>query len=188
VDSGLSLSPTHTCYQFESFSIFTIMTITDASTIHIPIIQDIAEKTWWPTYSATIEEGKIRFLLDAFYSTEALNKAITDHSQQFIILYDENGPQGFASYGPKSEDPSVIKLHKIYVLPENQGKGYGKSLIDEVITRIKQQGFRVLDLNVYRHNSARYFYERMGFYVVAEENIKFGPYWMDDFHMRLELK
>jgi diamine N-acetyltransferase len=164
------------------------MTIKDASAIHIPIIQDIAERTWWPTYSPIVEKEQIRFMLDRIYSHETLSKVINDQSQQFILLYDEKGAQGFAAYGERPEEPGIFKLHKIYVLPETHGKGYGKMLLNEVIDRITSQGSKTLDLNVNRYNSARNFYERMGFRVIREENVPVGPYFMNDFVMRLDLK
>jgi GNAT superfamily N-acetyltransferase len=163
------------------------MTIKEATVIHIPIIQDIAEKTWWPTYSPIISVEQIRYMLGEIYSRKTLSGVIRDKSQQFIILYDENGHQGFAAYGPRPEDPGVYKLHKIYILPENHAKGYGTVLLDEVIRRVATLGSNVLDLNVNRHNSARSFYERMGFKVIREEDVAIGPYWMNDYVMRLEI-
>lgn len=161
--------------------------IENASDIHIPIIQDIAERTWWPTYSPIVEGEQIRFMLDEIYSHATLSKVMNNQSQRFILLYDEKGPQGFAAYGERPEDPGIFKLHKIYVLPENHGKGYGKLLLNEVIDRITSQGSKTLDLNVNRHNPARNFYERMGFRVIREEDIPVGPYWMKDYVMRLDL-
>jgi ribosomal protein S18 acetylase RimI-like enzyme len=153
----------------------------------IPTIQAIAEKTWWPTYSPILEKEQIRYMLDRIYSTEALTKAISSGSQGFILLIDERGPQGFASFGARENDASVYKLHKIYVLPQNHGRGYGKLLVSEVKKRIAEKGAKVLDLNVNRFNSAKSFYEKIGFKVVREEDVPIGPYWMNDYVMRLEL-
>jgi ribosomal protein S18 acetylase RimI-like enzyme len=73
------------------------------------------------------------------------------------------------------------------VLPENHGKGYGKLLVDEVINHISAKGIEVLELNVNRFNNARTFYERIGFQVVREEDVPVGPYFMNDFVMRLKI-
>jgi ribosomal protein S18 acetylase RimI-like enzyme len=103
-------------------------------------------------------------------------------------LHDERGPQGFASYGLRLEDNQICKLHKLYVLPENQGKGYGKSLIDEVRIRAVNLNTHALDLNVNRNNPAIGFYEKIGFVKIKEENVAIGPYWMNDYVMRLSLR
>jgi ribosomal protein S18 acetylase RimI-like enzyme len=162
--------------------------ILDATQDDIPTIQSLAEKTWWPTYSSIITAEQIRFMLNKIYSVETLQEVMTNGSQTFIILHDEHGPQGFASYGMRSEDPSICKLHKIYVLPENHGKGYGKMLIEEIKKRILALNIQTLDLNVNRFNRARSFYEKIGFKVIQEENVSIGPYWMNDYIMRLDLK
>lgn len=164
------------------------MIIKDANPEHIPVIQDIAERTWWPTYSSIVGAEQLRFMLDRIYGREPLEHVMSSGSQQFIILYDENTPQGFAAYGVRPEDPTVSKLHKIYVLPETHGKGYGRVLIGEVIRRVGTGGIHTLDLNVNRHNKAINFYEHMGFKVLREEDVPIGPYWMNDYVMRLTIK
>ena len=162
-----------------------MITITDASHTDIPLIQELAEKTWWPTYSGIVSETQIRFMLDTIYSRDALTKAMSPGHQQFILVHDHDGAQGFAAYGLRPENATVAKLHKIYVLPHNQGKGYGKLLLDEIRRRLLLDNIHTLDLNVNRHNKARYFYEKVGFVVIAEEDVSIGPYFMNDFVMRL---
>jgi GNAT superfamily N-acetyltransferase len=160
--------------------------ISEATEKDIPVIIQIAEKTWWPTYSAFLSENQIRYMLDKIYSVGVLTQAMTDGSETFILLHDETAPQAFASFGVRMEDPSIYKLHKIYVLPENHGKGYGKMLVEEVKNRIRKKNIFTLDLNVNRFNPALTFYEKMGFKILREEDIPIGPFWMNDFVMRLE--
>lgn len=159
--------------------------IREADLSDLQLIQDLAEKIWWPTYASIITTEQIRFMLDTIYSHDAMQKVMNDGSQKFLLLEDERGAQAFASYGPRKEDSSIYKLHKIYVLPENQGKGYGKMLIDEICRRIQQTGSNTLDLNVNRDNKAKSFYEKLGFKIIYEEDIPIGPYWMNDYVMRM---
>jgi diamine N-acetyltransferase len=165
-----------------------VVKILEASPHDIPAIRSMAEETWWPTYSSILGIEQIRYMLDAIYSAEALQQVMENGSQTFIILHDENGHQGFAAYGPRPENPGISKLHKICVLPENHGKGYGKLLIEEVKKRITAIHSHTLDLNVNRYNKARSFYEKIGFKVIGEEDVPIGPYWMNDYIMRLELR
>ena len=161
------------------------MKFVDAGISDIPTIQEIAEKTWWPTYSKIISKEEIRFMLDNIYKTEVIAEAMTNGSQHFILLNIDSVTQGFASFGRRKEDPSVYKLHKIYVVPENHGLGYGRLLIEEVKRRLVIENIRILDLNVNRYNSAKSFYEKLGFSVIAQEDVPIGPYWMNDYVMRL---
>jgi diamine N-acetyltransferase len=165
-----------------------VVKILQASLSDIPAIRSIAEETWWPTYTPIISADQIRYMLNAIYSAETLQKVIEDGSQVFLILSDETGPQGFAAFGQKPGNPAICKLHKLYVLPENRGKGYGKMLIAAVKDRIATLQAHTLDLNVNRYNDpARVFYEKAGFKVVGEEDIPVGPYLMNDYVMRLDL-
>jgi diamine N-acetyltransferase len=160
--------------------------IMHASFNDVPVIRRLAEETWWPTYSPIISAEQIRYMLDTIYSVEELSRVMKNGSQTFMILTDENGPQGYASYGLRPEDREICKLHKLYILPENQGKGYGKMLVDEVIKRL-QSGVKYLELNVNRYNKAKDFYERIGFKIHREEDVSVGPYWMNDYVMRMDV-
>jgi len=162
---------------------FNISTATEKD---IPDIRDIAERTWWPAYTPILPAGQIRYMLDAIYSEQTIRTVITSGAQVFLLLSDEFGVQGFASYGRRDEESLVYKLHKLYVLPRNQGKGYGKALIREIRNRLLKEDIHTLDLNVNRYNPARHFYEKAGFKILRQEDIPIGPYWMNDYVMRLE--
>jgi ribosomal protein S18 acetylase RimI-like enzyme len=124
-------------------------------------------------------------MLDTLYSEKSLQNVMRDGSQKFIILKDNYESQGFASYGIRQDDILISKLHKLYVMPGQQGKGYGRLLVEAVKERILKNGIRVLDLNVNRHNPAKFFYEKLGFKIIRQEDVPIGPYWMNDYVMRL---
>ena len=161
--------------------------ISEATIADIPVIIDIAEKTWWPAYSKILSQEQIRYMLDAIYAPPVLEQQMTNKSQTYLLLRSGDKPQAFAAYGPRSEDASVYKIHKIYVLPGNQKKGYGQALIEAIKTRARESSVAVIDLNVNRFNPARYFYEKLGFEIMREEDVPVGPYWMNDYVMRLKL-
>lgn len=153
----------------------------------IPVIRQLADDTWWTTYRPILAEEQIRYMLDTIYSEDALQRVMTEGAQRFLLLTDDAIPQGFAGYGARPEDAQVWKLHKLYVLPATQGKGYGRALIQAVRERALAAGARSLDLNVNRYNPAYQFYLKQGFRVLREEDIAIGPYWMNDYVMRLDL-
>ena len=160
--------------------------ISEATVREVPIIADIAEKTWWPTYRHILTAAQIRYMLDAIYAPETLQMEIREGLQTYLLLKDEAGGQGFAAYGQRPDDPESYKLHKLYVLMHNHNKGYGRALIEEVKTRLTGQNIHRLDLNVNRHNPALKFYEKCGFKIIGEEDIPIGPYWMNDYVMRVD--
>lgn len=168
-------------------------TIRQATLNDVEIIRDIAEKTWWDAYSPILEPAQIAYMLGDIYSAEKITSQLVNNTQTYLLLIEPVRPAGgdeqpvaFAAYSPREEDPDIYKLHKLYCLPETQGKGYGKILINEVINKTLEAGKHTLDLNVNRHNKAKSFYEKMGFRVVYEEDIPIGKYWMNDYVMREE--
>jgi len=102
-------------------------------------------------------------MLEKFNSLNSLHNQLLNSHHNFILVLDNNIPVGFASFSLKEEKSSVFHLHKIYVLPDQQGNGTGKMLLEYIINSIKKQDATALTLNVNRHNKARYFYEKHGF-------------------------
>jgi len=162
-------------------------TIRTATVNDVDTILQIAETTWWATYSAILEREQIEFMLAEIYSAEKIEKQVSDNLQTYLLLEEEGTPVAFAAYSPRDENPDIYKLHKLYCLPQTQGKGYGKILINEVANKTSEAGKKILELNVNRYNQAKSFYEKMGFAIAYEEDIAIGPYWMNDYVMRKEL-
>ena len=161
--------------------------IRDTTIADVETIRQIAEQTWWATYSPILPTEQIAFMLGEIYSPEKITAQIAANLQTYLLLVEDGEAVAFAAYSPRDENPEIYKLHKLYCLPVTQGKGYGKILIEEVSRRTIADGKHTLDLNVNRHNKAKGFYEKMGFAVVYEEDIPIGPYWMNDYVMRREL-
>ncbi len=150
-------------------------------------VRDLAYQIFPVTYQDIVEQKQIDYMMDLIYSPEAL-VAQWDSGQNFLIVYSEEKPVGFASYTRLNEEGD-FKLNKIYLDNRLQGKGLGRWLLNDVISRVKSEGGRALQLNVNRHNKARSFYEKMGFSLLKEDLIDIGGgYFMDDYVMELSLK
>lgn len=148
----------------------------------MPAVQQIAQATWAPTYGSILSEGQLAYMLDWMYSTESLRKQF-ESGCQFLLLWQGNKPGGFAGF--EASGNGGFKLHKLYVSPTKQKSGYGQKLLDEVVAEVKKSGGKYLDLNVNRTNTARFFYEKLGFLLLREEDNYIGQgYWMNDFVMR----
>jgi diamine N-acetyltransferase len=162
--------------------------IRKATVNDVEAIRSIADKTWLNAYSTILEKEQLDYMLGTIYSTENLTNQIKHNTQTYLLLIEDEKTVAFGAYSPREEDPEIYKLHKLYCLPETQGKGYGKILLNEVISQTIQAGKHTLDLNVNRYNKAKTFYKKMGFQVAYEEDIPIGKYWMNDFVMRKELR
>jgi len=149
----------------------------------IKVIREIANKTWFVTYEPILGKEQPKFMFDEIYSEEALAQQMDD-GQTFILQFLGDDVLAFASFSVKMKIGRTYKLNKLYLNPDFQGGGYGKKLINEVVQMVKNLGAENLDLNVNRYNKARFFYEKVGFVIIKEEDIPMGEYWMNDFVMR----
>ncbi len=164
--------------------------IKEAGVADIGIINHLAHATWPATYGTIISPGQLLYMLELIYSEEALTNQIKNLQHKFVILYDNNDPVGFASFSIKNKtDPTLYRIHKLYVLPSQQGKGTGRSLVNYIVNEIKKIGGQILELSVNRHNPAVSFYNKMGFVIAREENIDIGNgFFMNDYVMELSVR
>jgi GNAT superfamily N-acetyltransferase len=164
-----------------------MVSIRHATEADIPAIQQIATDTWWPTYRPILTDAQIEYMLALFYSPEAIASQMQD-GHTYVLLLQDDIAKGFASYAARTENKDIYKLHRLYCLPETQGKGYGSQLMQYVEAAIKTMGKDVLELNVNIHNPANGFYERLGYIRAYAEKIDIGSgYIMDDYVMRKQL-
>ena len=162
------------------------ITIRKATEDDIDIIRSLANIIWPPTFGEILSAKQISYMLELIYSEKSLKKQITE-GHNFLIAEDNNAPAAYADYSLPKND--VYKLHKIYVLPNQQGKGIGKLLIEFIIKTIKKENASSLLLNVNRYNKAKSMYERLGFTVIGEEDIDIGEgYFMNDYIMMKRLQ
>lgn len=154
----------------------------------LSIIQDLAKTIWPVAYKAILSKEQLDYMLNRFYSLEALKEQLEIKKHSFYIVEDENKkPLGFVSYELDCE-PQKTKIHKIYVLPETQGTGIGKKLFQLVKNQAKIANQNAIFLNVNKYNNAKEFYQKLNFSIVREEVIDIGnDYVMDDYVMEVSL-
>lgn len=161
------------------------LTVQKVGSEALPAIQNLANITWPITYGEILTPQQLDYMMELIYSKPSLLKQMAK-GHQFIIAYDEAQPVAFASYSARENNPAVYKLQKIYILPNQQGKGIGKLLINYITAAI--QPATALQLNVNRHNKALHFYEKIGFTIIAEEDIDIGNgFYMNDYVMEFKL-
>ncbi len=158
-----------------------------ASPMDIASIQSIVREVWPVAYKEMITKEQIDYMLKMMYSDESLLRQMTLEECEFILALDDTGAVvGFASYGEIKAH--VFKLHKLYVYSNQQGKGTGKMLLDEVCVKSIEQGGTSIELQVNKKNTARKFYENNGFSLKHEAIFEIGNgFVMDDFVLERRL-
>lgn len=152
----------------------------------LAIIKDLAYAIWPSAYGEILSNEQLNYMLDNFYSVDNLSNQM-DAGQIFELLFEDKNILGFIAYEFNCKETGLLKIHKIYLLPETQGKGFGKFMIDEVIKMAKSNHQKGVFLNVNKYNKAQFFYAKLGFVISKEEVIDIGnDYVMDDYQMELK--
>lgn len=158
--------------------------IRQANVIDIPTIQHIAFTTWPVAYGEILSEVQLNYMLEKFYSIDSLLEQM--QHQEFYLFEMDSEAVGFCAIEHKS---GTTHLHKLYVLPNIQGKQIGKKLIDFVLEATENVGNESVSLNVNRFNTAVTFYEKLGFQKTQTIDIEIGQgYLMQDYIMVKNLK
>lgn len=161
-----------------------MITITEASIEDIAKIQEISHITWPITYGEILTAEQLDYMLDLIYSDEALSKQIQNKEQLFYLISDADSVIGFIGIEHNYKNEAVTKIHKIYLLPETQGKGYGKIVFEEIEKMASENDSTTLLLNVNRFNTALNFYKKLGFEIKETVDIEIGNgYLMEDYVM-----
>ena len=162
--------------------------IVSAAEEHLPSIIELAGVIWRACYPGIISHAQIDYMLARMYALDVLRDEIRSQGIRYDRLLVEDVLSGFASYGPATE-PGVVKLHKLYLLPELQGHGLGSRLLQHVEREVRAGGAHRLILFVNKRNArAIKAYQRNGF-VIAESVVTDigGGFVMDDYIMAKNL-
>lgn len=147
----------------------------------IATIRRLARATWVVSYKDMISPEQIEYMLEMMYSPDSLEEQMnTGH--QFLILCENDTACGFASYSPAVPQATAYRLHKLYVLPGQQGKGFGKILLNRVMENASAAGATALELNVNRNNPSLDFYRHEGFVIRETVDLDIGGgFFMNDY-------
>jgi len=101
--------------------------IVRATEADLRAISELAGVIWRACYPSIITNAQIDYMLARMYSLDVLRGEIRSQGICFDQLLVDDKLAAFASYGP-TDEPGVIKLHKLYLLPELHGRGLGSRL------------------------------------------------------------
>jgi ribosomal protein S18 acetylase RimI-like enzyme len=144
----------------------------------------IAKEVWPKTYGSILSQAQLDYMMEMMYSVATLQIQANEKQHHFILAKENDISVGFASYEFNCNETNKTKIHKIYILSTQQGKGTGKILMDYIAKEAKAQNNKAIFLNVNKYNPAQHFYKKLGFEIVEEVVIDIGRgYIMDDYVM-----
>ncbi len=92
-----------------------------------------------------------------------------DPEKNWVIVIDGKDAGGYMV----TEDAGTVKLDRMFLLPEYQGKGIGSHIVQNILEEVAAKG-KKLTLTVIKHNARVLpFYERLGLRVVGENEERF---------------
>ncbi len=161
------------------------MKLIQATLENIPLIQDLARRSWENAYADILSAEQMEYMLSEMYSEKEIASHFQNPDYHYYLIFDENNGsyEGFIGYQHHYEDKTT-KLHRIYLTPESKGKGFGKEALQFINGQVSENGNSRIILNVNKHNVARKFYESQGYRVYDEGVFDIGNgFVMDDFLM-----
>lgn len=154
----------------------------------LPLIHELGKQCFYPTYLPFISREQVDYMFHMMYDLSALTVQLNRKGHVFLLAVEDRLPLGFVSYEADYDGRGNCKVHKLYVLPDNQTGGVGRALLGEVAEQARNLGQESIMLNVNRYNKAVDFYRHLGFTVVAEDDIDIGNgYFMNDYEMKKSL-
>jgi len=149
------------------------------------LIYGLAVPTWKAAYSEILTETQMEYMLEMMYSDKSLKQQMREGHIFYIVVLDD-APCGFISFHPQGENAYI--LEKLYILPNVQGTGAGRFLVEkaeEYIRNLHSDKQILFELNVNRGNKAVGFYKRLGFHIDREVDEDIGNgFYKNDYIMQ----
>lgn len=133
-------------------------------------IAAVAARTWKATYANVLPDVVQSQALASWYSESNLARQAVDPKFSFLVATDgELQVVGFAMMTLRRQ-PGEAELLRFYVLPEHQGKGLGRRLLNATIEAVREKGsvLRVYAQVEKENWIGRRAYEALGFTLIRE--------------------
>ena len=142
--------------------------VRDATVDDASGIAHVHTRTWQIAYDHVFPTNRLAGIVEE-HRAEQRREWLADPQRRShtVVVDEDDAVVGFADFGP-SQDPEaypehVAELYAIYVLPEAWGRGIGRALMAEVLTRLRSEGYSEAILWVIEDNPrTRRYYELAG--------------------------
>lgn len=118
------------------------------------------------------------------HPTDAMIQAYIDRQEMYLFMDGQNVAGMIAvtmyqgedyheiPWSQNLKDDEAASLHILAVVPEYQGKGISKKMMEEIILLVRKNGKKALRLDVLASNvPAQRMYERLGFEYCGKQNL-----------------
>jgi ribosomal protein S18 acetylase RimI-like enzyme len=154
------------------------------SSQEIALVASLAREIWTEYYYPIVGKAQVDYMVPKFQSEESISKQITEEAFQYYLIYSRSFPLGYFAFQYRK---NASFLSKIYIRDQCRNLGFGKKVLEFIVTEAKKNGKNMLTLTVNKYNSNSIkIYEKMGFKNVKAIVQDIGEgYVMDDYVMEL---
>ena len=159
------------------------LTLRAATTGDIPILRALADRIWRVSYQEMLTSAQMDYMLGWMYSAATLEREMAE-GVRYELAELRGNPVGYLALSYDSELHRA-ELHKLYLAPELQGRGFGQVMLQAALAQAAKLGAGEVRLRVNRHNArALRAYDCAGFQIESELCQDIGDgFVMDDFVM-----
>ena len=156
-------------------------------------VHDMAEVVFRHTYREILSPEQMEYMMDWMYSMPNLCRQL-EEGHVYYIAFRDGMPCGYVSVQREDrmdDGRMIFHLHKIYVLPAEQGNGLGRILFGQAVRHVVDAAEGVparIELNVNRNNPSVGFYNHLGMRILRQGDFHIGKgFYMNDYIMGLDL-
>jgi ribosomal protein S18 acetylase RimI-like enzyme len=152
-------------------------------------IAELSARLFRDRYETENTPEDIEIYLKSNFSLPVITKELSDEKITYLMLYQKYTLIGYAKLtmdkAPSElQGTKPLELARIYVEPENIGKGFGSALMSACLERAIDGGFNSIWLGVWQKNhQAINFYLKWGFTKVGTQKFLLGKDMQNDFIM-----
>ncbi len=143
-----------------------MITIKECQSSELDLLFEIAIQTYNDAYHYLWTDGGAWYL-DKIYKKTEFKQELLSPAIFYFLIYDADQAIGYFKIKKNVIAPfpesHCIEIEKLYLLKEYIGKGIGKTIMEFIVSRSKEQARPVLWLKVMESSPAKYLYEKCGF-------------------------
>lgn len=162
------------------------LTFRPAETGDIPQLRELASQIWRVSYADLLAPAQIEYMLGWMYAASKIAQELAEGVLWEVAMLDD-APVGYLALSTQPD--GVAELHKLYLLPDLQGRGHGQAMLAHACALAIERGAHSLRLRVNKRNTrALRAYERAGFRIIDAIIADIGGgFVMDDYVLARQL-
>ena len=149
-------------------------------------VATLAKEIWTEYYSSILSPEQLDYMIDNLQSFNAIFKVIESGELEYFLIQVDEVTVGYLALGKQK---GALLISKCYLLKQTRGKGYFRSVLEEVEKIAQEAAYTQLKLYVNKYNESLKIYEHHGFKVSGSYHFDIGSgYIMDDYEMRKNIE